>query len=127
MIAPEPASRSACGLLRFDLGECVFGWVPDWVWTVIEWWPWILGGIAALAVLGVLYRIKVTFGWPGLATVLGLGIFAGGYVLGRRSADPIENVDEESSDAAPPVARKPRSVVKRDRRYNPDSGNFEDV
>lgn len=65
---------------KFDLGRCVasiaFAWVPDWVWMVLPYWPWIVivgGGL-------MVYRLA---GWQGLV------LFAGGlgFLAGRRSIE----------------------------------------
>lgn len=86
---------------KFDVGACLhqlaFGWVPDWFWLVLPWWPWvvIIGG------LGMAYRFA---GWPGVVA-FATGI---GFIFGRQSvkhSDPVEHVD--GKDAAPPV-RKPK-------------------
>lgn len=86
---------------RFNLGGCVnsvlFGWVPDWFWVILPYWPWIvvIGGA------GMAYRFA---GWPGVAAFAG-GV---GFIFGRQSVkqpDPIEHVDGKDAE---PTVRKPK-------------------
>lgn len=90
----------------FDLGQCVgstlFGWVPDWAWSLLPYWPWlvVIGGA------GMAYRFA---GWPGVAAFFG-GV---GFVLGRRSVKPDDPHEQVSGkDAAPPVTKpkKPKTL-----------------
>ena len=89
----------------FDLGLCLksslFAWVPDWIWPLLPYWPWlvVIGG------LGMAYRVA---GWPGVVA------FAGGlgFLAGRRSVktdDAHEQVVGE--DATPPVPVKKKLVL----------------
>lgn len=89
----------------FDLGLCAhslfLGWVPDWVWVIAPYWPWLF----IIVGLGVAYRFA---GWPGVVAVAGVL----GYLKGRMDAskqDPIEHVDPASPDAAPSPP-KPKTV-----------------
>lgn len=67
-----------CGLLSFDLGACVgswfTGWVPDWVWALLPYWPWL----AIIAGAGIAYAIAR---WPGVVAFA----TAVGFIFGRRS------------------------------------------
>lgn len=100
---------------KFNLGACVnsvlFGWVPEWFWLVLPYWPWvvIIGGA------GMAYRFA---GWPGVAAFAG-GV---GFVAGRKSVkqpEPIEHVAGKDADPPvrkpkprkEPVTRKPRETV----------------
>lgn len=80
---------------KFDVGGCLhslaFGWVPDWVWPLLPYWPVIvvIGGA------GMAYRFA---GWPGVAAFFG-GV---GFVLGRNSASKPE------PPAAPTPVAKPK-------------------
>ena len=89
---------------KFDLGKCagnlLFGWVPDWLWMVLSWWPWILGIFAALVVIFVLAKIKELLGWPGVFAALTLGAYAVGRYHGATNYNPIENFREDDPDAA---------------------------
>ncbi len=95
---------SACRLFQFDLGACIagtlFGWVPDWLWPILAYWPWLAG----LLVVGLVWHFS---GWPGLIALAG----AAGFLLGRKSVkqEPIEHVT--GRDAEPPVPRRKRPTV----------------
>jgi hypothetical protein len=88
---------------KFDLGACAgsiaFGWVPDWLWPLLPYWPWlvVIGGA------GMAYRFA---GWPGVAA-----FFAGvGFVAGRASVKPVTT--EEQYDAPPaPAPKKKRPTI----------------
>lgn len=90
----------SCSVLSLNacwsgIGGWWAGLVPDWLWPLLPYWPWMLVALA----LGVAYRFA---GAAGLAVVAA----AIGYVFGRRSVEtPHENV--EGADALPPVAGKP--------------------
>ena len=83
---------------NFDLGLCIkttlVDWTPDWLEPLLPWWP-----LAAVIVgAGVAYRLA---GAPGLAAFAA----AVGFVLGRRSVEPIET-DISPKDTIPPPKRK---------------------
>ncbi len=86
------------GCLSTGIGEAFWGLV-----AMVPWWGWAL---AALVLVGVVWKFA---GWPGL-----IALAAGaGFILGRRTADePIEHVD--GKDAFVP-RRKPKVAVKRKR------------
>jgi hypothetical protein len=83
---------------KFDLGACVgsiaFGWVPDWFWLLLPYWPWVvvIGGA------GMAYRFA---GWPGVAAFVG-GV---GFIAGRRSVKRVTT--EEQYGSREPVGVKP--------------------
>lgn len=113
----------------FDLGLCAhslfLGWVPDWVWVLAPYWPWIV----IIVGLGFAYRFA---GWPGVVAAAG----AIGYLFGRlsqKSHSPIENVDPGTPDAAPSHGfndlmkpRKPRVPGKRQGipGFDPETGTW---
>lgn len=83
----------------FDLGLCAhslfLGWVPDWVWVLAPYWPWLVVVIGA----GVAYRFA---GWPGVVAFAGAFGYLAGRLAGRKKPiEPIENVDPGTPDAAP--------------------------
>jgi hypothetical protein len=91
---------------KFDLGACAhslaFGWVPDWVWPLLPYWP-----VAAI-ILGAAISWKMA-GTPGL------GIFAGvvGFILGRMSVTPEPHEHVSGKDAAVPQREKlPKKKVR---------------
>ena len=88
-----------------DIGKCIasltLGWVPDWLWPLMPYWPII----AILVGAGVSYR---------LAGPIGLGVFGAviGFIGGRRSAEDFhEHVG--GKDATPPVRTPSQSKAKR--------------
>lgn len=88
---------------KFDLGACVgsvaFGWVPDWLWPLLPYWPWVvvIGGA------GMAYRFA---GWPGVAAFFG-GV---GFIAGRASVKHVTT--EEQYDAPPaPKPKKKRPTI----------------
>jgi hypothetical protein len=89
----------------FDLGICIksvaVGWVPDWLWPILPWWPLIVvvGG------LGLVYRVA---GWPGVGAFL----FGFGFLVGRKSADAPEPIETDlpKRDRVP----APRKPIKAD-------------
>lgn len=79
------------------LKNVFIGWIPDWFWTGLAWWPWIAGALALVVAVGVLYRVYRLGGWPGLAAALGaLGLIVG-YVFGKRDATP-PNITPKATD-----------------------------
>lgn len=88
------------GCLSDGIGGAFWGLV-----AAVPWWGWVL---AALVLIGVVWKFA---GWPGL-----IALAAGaGFILGRRTADePIENV-LDGKDAFVPRP-KPKVTVKKKRR-----------
>jgi hypothetical protein len=97
---------------NLDLGLCAhslfLGWVPDWVWVLLPYWPWIvvIGGA------GMAYRFA---GWPGVVAFAGgLGFLAG--KLSNKPHEPIEQLPPDHPDAAPSHGFndliKPRKPIK---------------
>lgn len=87
------------------IGHALTGWVPDWFWPLLPYWPWAV----VLLALGIAYRFA---GWPGVTAVAG----AIGFIFGRMTArkpepDAHEHVPA-GPDAAPPVG-KPRLGSKQ--------------
>lgn len=86
-----------------DLGLClkstVLGWLPDWAWALLPYWPWliVIGG------LGFVYRVA---GWPGVGAFL----FGLGFLAGRRSVghEPIET--ELPPRDREPAPKKPKGI-----------------
>lgn len=67
-----------CGL---DIGCYISNALaPFWFWIHLGFWV-----VVALAVLAILYRVKLVFGWYGVAAVLTLGVLGGVFKLGRDS------------------------------------------
>lgn len=95
-----------CSILSLDgclsaIGGWWVGLVPDWVWPLLPYWPWMLGAAA----LGIAYKLG---GAPGLAVMAG----AIGFTFGRRSVEQQhEHVD--GPDAAPPIPTAPRVRPKQ--------------
>lgn len=89
---------------KFDLGACanaiLLGWVPEWVWTLMPYWPWLVlvGGA------GMAYRFA---GWPGVAAYFG-GV---GFVAGRKSVKPVPTDEIFPHPDPKPVARKKRPTI----------------
>ena len=92
---------------KFDLAACLhsiaFGWVPDWIWALLPYWPWIvvIGGA------GMAYKFA---GWPGVAVFFG----GAGFIAGRKSVEPADDFrgDVAGPDAEPPPApRKRRKTI----------------
>lgn len=93
---------------KFDLAGCAhslaFGWIPDWVWMIAPYWPWvvIVGGA------GMAYRHA---GWPGVAAFAG-GV---GFIAGRKSVKAPKDQHEHVTghDAAPPISapKKKRPTI----------------
>lgn len=89
---------------KFDLGACAgsiaFGWVPDWLWPLLPYWPWVvvIGGA------GMAYRFA---GWPGVAAFFG-GV---GFVAGRASAKKPVETDDIFPDPDQPKPRKKRPTI----------------
>lgn len=94
---------TACKLgFGMDIGACLhglaFGWVPDWVWALLPYWPWVvvIGGV------GMAYRFA---GWPGVAAFFG-GV---GFIAGRMSVKHVstdEQYQHPDPKAPKPVRRK---------------------
>lgn len=82
---------NACGLIGFDLGACLYGMAFGWV-AGVPWWVW---AVAALIVVGAVYKFA---GWLGVVTLAA----GAGYFAGRRSVDPHEHVDGPDAEPAPP-------------------------
>lgn len=88
---------------------CLSSGIDAWFWGLVgmvPWWGWAL---AALVVVGAVWKFA---GWPGLLALAA----AAGFVFGRRTAkdndDPIEHI----ADASPFGPRaKPRAAVKKHR------------
>lgn len=76
--------RSACGLLDFDLIDCVTGTAVTWFFGLPV-WAWAL---IALVVIGVVWKVA---GWPGIVA-LAVSI---GYALGRSERKPVEKAPPE--------------------------------
>jgi hypothetical protein len=98
----------------FDLGLCIktatLGWLPEWVWWLLPYWPWLIvvGG------LGLVYRLA---GWPGV----GAFVFGLGFLVGRRSADTEPDLGLPAKDAAPaPTKPKKRKTILDQFRDLPD-------
>jgi hypothetical protein len=87
----------------FDLGLCIksatLGWLPEWVWWLLPYWPWLIvvGG------LGLVYRLA---GWPGV----GAFIFGLGFLVGRRSVDT-EPDYETGEPVTPPKPKKRKTIL----------------
>ena len=66
-------------------GGVLLGWVPQWVWIVLGFWPYILGTLGLLLVAIILHKAYQLGGWAGLTVAVGgLGVSIG-YFLGRRA------------------------------------------
>jgi hypothetical protein len=106
---------NACSLLRFDLGSCLGGMLFWWV-PLVPWWAWLL---VALIVVGIVWKVA---GWPGL-----IALAAGaGFFLGRRSVTD----DDIWPNTDPKPQKLPKAKVRRParkRRFNPDTGGWEEV
>lgn len=65
---------------KFDVGACLhsiaFGWVPDWAWALLPYWPWIV----IVSGAGMAYRFG---GWLGVTAFFG-GV---GFIAGRKSVE----------------------------------------
>ena len=68
------AVAAAIAAAAASAGAFAFGWVPDWVWPLLPYWPWAFIIVGA----GVAWRFA---GTPGLVTFAG----AVGFIFGRRS------------------------------------------
>lgn len=105
---------------KFDVGACLnsllFGWVPDWLWTLISWWPWILGGIGALVLLAVLYQVKAVFGWPGVVALLTAGAFGAGYFARGAGKEEHEQIPADHPDVVVVRPSKPKVAVPKKKR-----------
>lgn len=96
--------------------DVILGLIPDWVWPVINLWPWIVGTLGVLLVLSVLYRAYTLGGWPAVSVAIGaLGVGLG-YFLGVRSQK------EERPPTVPLRPKKPLSP-KRPRKTIGDIWN----
>lgn len=112
---------NGCTLTSFDLGACatstLLGWVPQWFWDLLPYWPWLVYGIIALVVLTALYRVYLIFGMPGVVAIFGTATFIAGFVLGKRSvvrAAPNaagQPTVKFPGKAAPVVVQKPHHVT----------------
>ena len=99
-----------------NIGECLhamqqaaLGWVPEWLWALLPYWPWlvVIGGA------GMAYRFA---GWPGVAAFFG-GV---GFIAGRRSVEKSQHHEHVTGvDANPPVAKP---VKRRKIIFNPKGG-----
>ena len=92
---------NACGLVSFDLGKCIggylTGWMPEWLLPLLPYWPWaaiLVGG-------GLAWRFA---GAPGLAAFAA----AVGFILGRRS---VQTEDQFPHPDVPPVQPKKRKTL----------------
>ncbi len=98
------AVAAAIAAAAASAGAIAFGWVPDWVWPLLPYWPWAFIIVGA----GVSWRLA----GPG-----GLAAFSGavGFIFGRRSRDDDFVGDVTGADAAPspPKPRRRQSVPKR--------------
>lgn len=78
----------------FTLGGCIhallFGWVAD-----VPWWAW---AAIALVIVGLVYKFS---GWLGVVGLAG----AVGFVLGRRSEQPVAKA--QSTSRPPNVPQAP--------------------
>ena len=92
------------GCFADGLASLAFGWVPDWVWPLLPYWPW------AVVIVGAGIAWKVA-GTPGLVTFAA----AVGFIFGRRSRDDDYVGDVTGHDAAPSPStpRRRQSVPKR--------------
>jgi hypothetical protein len=110
-----------------------------YVWTAIEpFWIWITWGFwiaVALTVLWALAKLKEVGGWPAVTAAVGAAAYAIGYW--RRSANKpliprVDNVTEleDGPDIAPPAGSRRRKPIPKPtgsrRRFNHETGNFED-
>lgn len=75
------------GGLPGKLSSAVLSWIPDWVWPLLPYWPWIIivGGA------GMAYRFG---GWPAVVAFFG-GV---GFFAGRKSAKQ-EALKQVTSDS----------------------------
>lgn len=75
---------------------------PIWFWIQLVFWL----AVSVLALWG-LSKIKEIGGWPAVAGVAGLAIYAFGWMRGRKggSINPIEQIPEDHPDAATPRRR----------------------
>lgn len=91
----------------FDPFGCLSTGISSVFWgtvSAIPWWGWVL---AALVLVGVVWRFA---GWPGLIALAA----AAGFIFGRRTADePIEHVDGKDAFVPRP---KPKVAVKKQHR-----------
>jgi len=86
--------------------DVILGLIPDWVWTVINLWPWIVGTLGVLLVLSILYKAYTLGGWPAVSVAIGaLGVGLG-YFLGVRSQN------HSSPATVPPRPKKPLSTKR---------------
>lgn len=96
-----------CGLLNFDAGQCATGvflsWVPGWVWDILGWVPWILGGIGAVILIAILYRVWKIGGWPALTAAVGITGGLIGFILGRtnRPKPIVRQAEKEPRNGLP--------------------------
>lgn len=94
----------------FDPFGCLSTGVSSLFWGTVgavPWWGW---AIAALVLVGVVWKFA---GWPGLIALAA----AAGFIFGRRTADePIEHVDGKDAfipRPVPKVKKKHRPTIFR--------------
>lgn len=112
---------NACSLFSFDAGQCakstLLGWVPQWFWDFLPYWPWVAYGLIALVVISTLWRVYQIFGVPGVVGVFGAATFILGFVLGKRTAVHVvphpttgQPTVKFPGQSKPVVVRKPAAV-----------------
>lgn len=110
-----------CGII--DIG-CALHKLIDPIWFYLYWGFWV---VVALVALSVLYRVKVIFGWQGVATAIAatvaalIAIFS--FKAGRNSVTPVEG--DFDAPVRPKRPRKPRKPVTVDEKNKPGTFNHE--
>ena len=98
------AVAAAIAAAAASAGALAFGWVPDWVWPLLPYWPWAFIIVGA----GVAWKFA---GTPGLAVFSGVV----GFIAGRRSRDDDYVGDVRGPDAAPSpptqTSKQPRPTI----------------
>lgn len=113
--------------------------LPCHLWTWIEpFWFWIQFGfwiVVALAVLWALAKLKEIGGWPAVTGALAALTYFVGHWRGRKGKPLVpDNVtDLDGPDAEPSIrTNRPKRTIRTKaptgsrRRFNHDTGNFED-
>lgn len=81
----------------------LLGWVPDWVWFLLNCWPYIMWSIVGIVSIGLFYKVYRFGGWPALAAALGVSGIGLGFFLGSKK--------RTTPEAEHKKARRPSTTV----------------
>lgn len=73
----------------------LLGLVPQFVWDVLPYWPYVFWSAILVATIGIGYRIYRLGGWPALTAAVGAAGVALGWALrGRQPKQTLPHTDD---------------------------------